>query len=104
MDLFVFTCVFLGAIAIALGSIVIYMNLTTAPAVVPVAVSKEDEYILTKMGTIIVPKNCKPTRRLQLAMLRASHISTPFGCTDDSKVVFVQDAHYRYQAYYVGTK
>jgi hypothetical protein len=104
MDLFIFTCVFLGAIAITFGVIAIYHNLTTAPVVTPVVAKQDGEYILTKIGTVIVPKNCKPTRRLQLAMLRASHISTPFGCTDDSKVVFVQDAHYRYKAYYVGTK
>ena len=68
------------------------------------AAKQKSEYILTRMGTIIVPKNCKPTRQLQLALLRASYVSTPFGCTNNDNIVFVQDAHYRYQAYYVGTK
>lgn len=105
MDLFVFTCIFLGAIAITFGVIAIYHNLTSGscPVVAP-ATTEEDEYILTFVGTVVVPTTCKPTRRLKLALLRASHISTPFGCTDDSKVVFLKSGHHSWKAYYVGTK
>ena len=104
MDLLIFTCIFLGAIAITFGVIAIYHNLTTAPAVVPVAVSNEDEYILTFVGTVVVPKGCKHSRNLMLALLDASYISKPFGCTDNSKITFLKSGHHSYKAYYVGTK
>ena len=104
-DFFVVACLFLGAVVIALGIFVVYLNLTSAP-VVEAVVKQDGKYLLTSVGTVVVPVLNVPTRELMLSILRSSVYGSPFGCANEDQIVFVpvDTNRQKFIAYYVGTK